>query len=41
MTRGNSFPFTVSFNYFYFQTPVIHALGVVLQDEKIWPLPNK
>ncbi|KAL3872161.1 hypothetical protein ACJMK2_040108 [Sinanodonta woodiana] len=22
-------------------TPVIHALGVVLQDEKIWPLPNK
>ncbi|XP_041367127.1 cytochrome P450 20A1-like [Gigantopelta aegis] len=22
-------------------TPVIHALGVVLHDEKIWPLPNK
>lgn len=22
-------------------TPVIHALGVVLQDETIWPLPNK
>ncbi|GFS03294.1 cytochrome P450 20A1-like [Elysia marginata] len=22
-------------------TPVIHALGVVLQDEKIWPLPNR
>ncbi|CAG5120895.1 unnamed protein product [Candidula unifasciata] len=22
-------------------TPVIHAIGVVLQDETIWPLPNK
>ncbi|XP_067649589.1 cytochrome P450 20A1-like [Haliotis asinina] len=22
-------------------TPVIHALGVVLQDETVWPLPNK
>ncbi|CAL1534074.1 unnamed protein product [Lymnaea stagnalis] len=22
-------------------TPVIHALGVVLHDEKFWPLPNK
>lgn len=22
-------------------TPVIHALGVSLQDEKYWPLPNK
>ncbi|CAH1238385.1 CYP20A1 [Branchiostoma lanceolatum] len=23
------------------KTPVIHALGVVLQDERIWPEPNK
>ncbi|XP_048237190.1 cytochrome P450 20A1-like [Haliotis rufescens] len=22
-------------------TPVIHALGVMLQDETVWPLPNK
>ncbi|PVD31158.1 hypothetical protein C0Q70_10436 [Pomacea canaliculata] len=23
------------------RTPVVHALGVVLQDDNLWPLPNK
>ena len=26
---------------FLFQTPVVHALGVVLQDPEIWPDPTK
>ena len=37
--------FTVSeksFNTIYiFQTPVIHALGVVFKDEKVWTDPDK
>ncbi|XP_035826888.1 cytochrome P450 20A1-like [Aplysia californica] len=27
--------------YPFIITPVIHAFGVVLQDEKLWPLPQK